>query len=42
MLNFIDANRAAAQKIAGTAGIDYTFVLGVAAEETLYGTQGIV
>ena len=41
-LDFIDAHRADAAKIGAAAGISAQFALAVAAEETLYGTQGIV
>lgn len=41
-LDFIDAHRADAAKIGAAAGISAQFALAVAAQETGYGTQGIV
>ena len=42
ILTYISQYRADAEAIAPLAGIDFAFVLAVAAEETLYGTAGIV
>ena len=41
-LDFIDAHRADAAKIGAAAGISAQFALAVAAEETLWGTRGII